>query len=265
MRPINIKKKELQELYWQEGKSQAEIASLFNCDRVTIQGWMVRLGITTRSQSEASKLWIQHHPGKHHKFPVGYKPLPRYPINIDLAKSLYFALGLGIPEIGKILNINSQVVYHRLKKAGVAFRKRGEALRGRRRLDLSKSNHSSKFQKKMAEALARSPNKPEKYLDELLQKYFPGHWEYVGDGKIIISGLCPDFINCNGLKAIIEVFGDYWHRDRVNIPIHQRDYARKAIFGKYGYKTLILWESELNQLPVSEIITKINEFTQVIE
>lgn len=26
-----------------------------------------------------------------------------------------------------------------------------------------------------------------------------------------IGGLCPDFVNCNGKKVIIELFGDYWH------------------------------------------------------
>lgn len=39
------------------------------------------------------------------------------------------------------------------------------------------------------------PNGHELYLDYLLQNHFHDEWKYVGDGQVIIDGLCPDFIS----------------------------------------------------------------------
>jgi very-short-patch-repair endonuclease len=85
------------------------------------------------------------------------------------------------------------------------------------------------------------PNKPEKILSVLLNK----DYKYVGDGSFIINGFNPDFINCNGQKKIIELYGDYWH----NLPDYkERDKCRIKSYKKYGYKTLIIWEHELKNL-----------------
>jgi predicted nucleotide-binding protein (sugar kinase/HSP70/actin superfamily) len=34
---------------------------------------------------------------------------------------------------------------------------------------------------------------------------------FKNNGKIIIERYNPDFIQCNGKKKIIELFGEYWH------------------------------------------------------
>jgi len=82
------------------------------------------------------------------------------------------------------------------------------------------------------------PNKKEVRLEKLLDRLLPADYKYVGHGEMVIGGKCPDFININGQKKIIELFGDYWHKgqdpqDRINI------------FKKYGYDTLVIWEHEL--------------------
>lgn len=85
-------------------------------------------------------------------------------------------------------------------------------------------------------------NKIEKRLEKVLYKLFPGEYSFVGDGKIFVNGFIPDFINVNGQKKIIELFGDYWH----NLDSHKRtDKNRLKTYKKYGYKTLIVWEHEL--------------------
>jgi len=113
--------------------------------------------------------------------------------------------------------------------------------------------------KKMIELFQLKPNGIELYLDFLLQNYFPDEWKFVGDGEIILSGLCPDFINCNGKKLIIELFGDYWH-NRKSIRYNYTEHGRKAIFMKYGYSTLIIWEYELtNEI---KVIKKIRLFEE---
>lgn len=91
--------------------------------------------------------------------------------------------------------------------------------------------------------------KAEKHLQDLLDHNFPG-FQFTGDGKFILVGKCPDFIN-EEQKLIIELFGDYWHSpDEVE--------PRVRLFEECGYKTLIIWEHELNLEP--DLRQKIAEF-----
>lgn len=85
------------------------------------------------------------------------------------------------------------------------------------------------------------PNKTELWLESLLEDIFPGEWKFVGDGQIVISGKCPDYINVNGQKKIIELWGDYWHRG-------ENPDDRKDVFKPFGYETLVIWEHELKDM-----------------
>jgi len=99
----------------------------------------------------------------------------------------------------------------------------------------------------MQYGLGLRPTKPEKKLCRILKKLFPEEYKYVGDGKVWIDGKNPDFINVNGQKKLIEMFGDYWHGKEItglNKRIHRKQ--RQKHFSRYGYKTLIVWEHELN-------------------
>lgn len=82
------------------------------------------------------------------------------------------------------------------------------------------------------------PNKAEISLNDILNVTFPNEWKFVGDGQLILGGYCPDFMNSNGKKALIELFGDYWHKG-------QNPEDRAGIFEPYGYSTLVIWEHEL--------------------
>ena len=111
--------------------------------------------------------------------------------------------------------------------------------------------------KRIFEALYLSPNNPEKLLIKLLNKILPKQYTFVGDGKLIVGGFCPDFVNKDNNK-IIEMFGDYWH----NLPDwSKRDKRRKIAYKKLGYKTLIIWEHELKD--IEEIKERILEFNSV--
>lgn len=82
------------------------------------------------------------------------------------------------------------------------------------------------------------PNRPEKIIDTFLTKKYPKEWKYVGNGKAWFGDRNPDFMNINGQKKLIEVYGDYWHRGETG-----KD--RIDHFKKYGFETLILWENEI--------------------
>lgn len=103
--------------------------------------------------------------------------------------------------------------------------------------------------------LKLKPNKPEQLLNNLLQELLPKEYKYVGNGKMIIDRFNPDFINCNGQKKIIELFGDYWHNRK---DWKERDKRRLLAYNRLGFKTLIIWEHELRNL--GKVIVKIMEF-----
>jgi very-short-patch-repair endonuclease len=89
------------------------------------------------------------------------------------------------------------------------------------------------------------PNKPETVLLGMLNNSFPGEWEFVGDGKLVIVGKNPDFAHKTD-KRLIELFGDYWHSEQVTgIPEDQHEQERTQLFENEGYQTLIIWEHEL--------------------
>lgn len=103
------------------------------------------------------------------------------------------------------------------------------------------------------------PNKQETKLNDIIQSICPNEYKYVGNGEFILGGRCPDFINCNGQKKIIELFGDYWHDKKITgCENEQEEYQRKDHFAKYGFQTLVIWEKELSNKDL--LINKIKEF-----
>ena len=115
------------------------------------------------------------------------------------------------------------------------------------------------FKEKMLKTMFKSrhnrPNKLEKRIDNLLQKMFPSEWKYVGDGQFWIAGKNPDFININGKKLIIEIFGNYWHEK-------EDESYRINLFEKFGYNTIVLWESDINN-NFKEIKNKLIKFSKL--
>lgn len=111
--------------------------------------------------------------------------------------------------------------------------------------------------KKILISLDIKPNKPETMLGNILNDIYPGDYEYTGDGRIVISGLSPDFSNIRGEKEVIELFGMYWH-NREGISWHQTELGRIMAYRTSGYRCLVIWENELNDIPLLK--TKIENF-----
>jgi very-short-patch-repair endonuclease len=93
------------------------------------------------------------------------------------------------------------------------------------------------------------PNKMEEKLNKILQNIFPGEYLLNIAGDVIIGRKIPDFVNINGQKKLIEFNGDYWHGfELTGRTKEEEEKQRIDHFAKYGYQTLIIWESELNNL-----------------
>lgn len=96
------------------------------------------------------------------------------------------------------------------------------------------------------------PNKAEGILQRILNTYFPNQWKYTGNGEVWIGIYNPDFLNIDGRKAIIELFGDYWHSE-------DSPESKVSYYNKYGFKSLIIWESELKEeKAIVQRITKLS-------
>ncbi|MBU1173322.1 MAG: hypothetical protein KKD44_27460 [Proteobacteria bacterium] len=116
------------------------------------------------------------------------------------------------------------------------------------------------YAKKMFKSFTIKPNKPEIFLTNLLQSNFPNRFHYVGDGKLIIGGKCPDF-TCNPEKKVILLHGDYWHLKRFKNPFLTREIVEKQDIEHYKnnfYGCLIIWEHELRN--PNQVINKVQEF-----
>lgn len=95
------------------------------------------------------------------------------------------------------------------------------------------------------------PTKPERiFMDIIKRDRLP--FRYVGNGKLWIGKLNPDFVSTDGSKRLVEVFGCFWHNCKrcfpnskfKIIPLKQR----LTTFKKHGYTTKIVWEHELKPL-----------------
>lgn len=111
------------------------------------------------------------------------------------------------------------------------------------------------------EALGIKPNKIEKEVDSILQSEFPGEWKYNGDFScgVMLGRRIPDFVNVNGRKAVIEVFGEPWHIPSPNKPFKvnpSREEAQtRADYSRLGYTCYILWHNDLVKGSAKELIT----------
>jgi len=125
--------------------------------------------------------------------------------------------------------------------------------------------------KKWMKACTHSPNKKEQKLLLFLTQILPKKYKFVGDGQVIIGGFNPDFINVNGQKKIIELYGDYWHAnpnkysandilfsEKMAKEIWNKDKKRLKTYSRYGYNTLVIWEHEL--IDMTKISKKILNF-----
>ena len=114
-------------------------------------------------------------------------------------------------------------------------------------------------------AQERRPTNPEKQLGQLLRSLYPGEFEYNGSqAGVVLSGHIPDFINVNGRKQVIELFGCYWHGCKLchhKDLIQQRSDAKRIKdFNDLGWNSLIVWQHELKNL--GKLKTRIQNFVE---
>ena len=104
------------------------------------------------------------------------------------------------------------------------------------------------------------PSKPERILIKIIeQNGLP--FEYTGNQPKTVGALHPDFMHISDTK-VIEVFGDYWHNPETNPSLegHRTEGGRINAYRYYGYKCLVLWESEIYTETEGKIVEQIRAF-----
>lgn len=140
---------------------------------------------------------------------------------------------------------------------------RGSVWRARQAQAMRERWLDPQFVARWREAVKLRPTKPELVLQGFLTREFPDQWTYTGDGKLVIGGLLPDF--CHSVKkAVIELFGDYWHGPRSPWKRRFRNTAegRVEVYNSEGYQCLIIWEHELKQ--PTELMASVQRFMDAI-
>ena len=109
------------------------------------------------------------------------------------------------------------------------------------------------FVKIITDSWNKKPTQPEKETGSIVQNLIPNEYKYNGNFNlgITIGGKIPDFVNVNGKKKAIDLFGDYWHEG-------EDPQVRIDLFKKYGWELLVIWEHELKDKDA--VIQKILKF-----
>lgn len=148
----------------------------------------------------------------------------------------------------------------RERMIGINKARKGTPLAKTHKSNISKSHiilwanpqYRDKHVKLMREARSQHPNQLEVKLLTLLNSICPNTWSFVGNGELVIGGKIPDFTNAD--HKLIEVYGNYWHQG-------ENPQERIDFFSQYGYKTLVIWENEFNNIKV--VVSKINNFVKL--
>lgn len=141
----------------------------------------------------------------------------------------------------------------RKRKIGLANEGKYPSKKTRKKLSLHSKlqwkdlKYRNKVTKAIREGLKQKPTLPERQIIQIIEiNKLP--FNYTGDGKVILNGFNPDFLSKNP-KHIIEMNGEYWHRDK------SKEIRKKKAYNSLGYKLLVIWSKELeNPQKVTEKI-----------
>ena len=143
-------------------------------------------------------------------------------------------------------------LWHKGKKLSEAHRRKiAEAVK--------RNWQSPEYIRRVMDGLNKKPNRAEKLLDSILQRVCPNEFKYNGNFElgVAIGEMIPDWVNVNGKKKIIELFGDHWHLD-VADTWKRTEQGRKETYNKLGFDVLVIWDNELKN--EEEVVKKIENF-----
>lgn len=275
----NLLESILQYHYIELEETPTSIANQIGCSEMLIHYYLRKYGIPLRSKSQVHLMRYKRPEARE----ITKKAMQQYRVSIpyDNLQLKYCKLSKSSVDIAKEYDCSSMTVLKLLKEYNIPIRSLKEALslplclakttppkgkpsplKGKKQPKTSialkeywkfpKDGHRSAMMKGMH----IHPNKPEAEILQILDIFFPNQWKYTGDGSFILAGLNPDFVNVNGEKIVIEVFGDYWHGKGAK-RYKQTEQGRIKTFAEYGFSTLVLWEKDIRESTRLELFSTI--------
>jgi len=217
-------KETLAELYYNQGLSVRTIGERLNIPWQSLFIFMKRYELPLRSGSQAQVLYQQKHPELAKLFSIRCSTSGRHPSPEATAKRLSSRKGYS---------------HSATTRAKMSASRKGQKWSAETR------------EKCLPIVMKNRLNRPTS-LEVKVALVIENHklpYKYVGDGYTWIAGRCPDFLNVNGRKQVVEVFSRWWHDPLVNPQVKPQHTEADTIshYVKYGFDCVILWENELTE------------------
>jgi transposase-like protein/very-short-patch-repair endonuclease len=242
-------RKFLYEEYAMKKKSSNEIAKELGCHPSVITDWLKRLGIPTRKTGES--LHLRPLRGvRHFRY---NKPKDARLTDREWLYKEYIEKGRSGNEIANELGVHSETIYKWLQRNGIDRRSRSESIK----IKWKKGD----FFKRWFRSVNIKPNKFEKRIEAIIQKFFSSEFIYNGDlsAGIVIGNKIPDFVH-RDKKMVIECFGEPFHTSVFCHNWKDTEFGTVSHYSQFGYKCLILWYEECAKKKDEEIVKIINDF-----
>lgn len=180
-------------------------------------------------------------------------------------KIKYFSGKIAVWNKGKNKDTNAAVFEISKKLSNYYSGKTYEKLYGKEKSDkikkkISKSHKGKKLTPEHIKNFLRRRNMSSleiKMNNIILKNNLP--YKFVGNGEFVIENKCPDFINTNGEKILIEVYftghKNKFKKDGVEIWKKERE----EIFQKSGYETIFISETQVKEENILNILTNKNK------
>lgn len=231
------------ELY-ESGLYVREVANIFKRSQPWVRKWIRLIGGSLRTISEGKKVQWARASFREKITPIMKKANElKARVPSPLIKKLYEEKK-SLNEISELVGLDPSHIRKRLIRMGVHVRSRNEGLK----ILWSKPEYRKKMR------TPRIPNKPELRFMEICKKYnLP--FRYTGDGSLWVGRVNPDFVEDDGRKIAIDIFGDYWHSPlNPKLRDSQTLDGREKIFTSHGWKLIVFWESEINSSNGGKIV-----------
>ena len=255
----------LESLYIGQKLSSREIGFYLGVNDRLVRTWLDRFGIPIRSFREAIQISWNHRRKRLLKIcPVCSKEFEVTPYRAERAEKLYCSRECQIKDSAASLGKAHRVFWQshpRIHKIcpvchtafSVPFS------HGRQKYC---SNQCKGIVQMMANGARKTPTIPEQKIIDIVSKHFPD-FKYNGNGElaVVLGGMIPDFINTNGRKQVIEVFGDYYH-GKICKNWKNSELGKRMAYNSLGFRCLVLWEHEIKSRTDDELIGIIGKFSR---
>lgn len=281
----------LNEKYWREELSSNKIAAILGCTGQAVYDALKEFNIPRRTISEANtgdkhhlfgkesyfkgkthtdeakRMMSEKKKGKpaHNKGKTQYKEL----LDREYLTRLYWDKMLSFRDVAEIIGCSIERVFNAFVVLGIERRDsndgcRTDKARERNSEAKCKNWNDAEFIKNWMNATHAKPNKLEKHVATILEELYPKEWAYNGNFEegVVLRGMIPDFININGRKTVVEVFGNAYHDPEtayVEVDWKRQEFGRVATYARLGYKCVILWEDKIKEEGIDYIREKMED------